>query len=61
MLLKSKVVSRWYVVGGKLRTGTGGWGLGDEGLPAAGACQQHSPDLPGGLRKSINLEKELFF
>ncbi len=40
MLLKLKVVRRWYVVGSmwevgneKQGRGTGGWGLGDERLP----------------------------
>jgi len=49
------------VVGGKLRTGTWGWGLGDEGLLPADACQHHSLDLSCGSRKPTNLEKELFF
>jgi hypothetical protein len=61
MLLKKQIISRWYVAGGELRTGTGGWGLGDEGLPAAGACQHHSLDLSCGSRKPTNPEEGLFF
>ena len=41
--------------------GTGGWGLGDEGLPAAGGCQHHSLNLSCGSRKPVNLEKKFFF
>jgi hypothetical protein len=61
MLLKRKAVSWWEVVGGELRTGTGGWGRGNEGLPATGACQHHSLDLSCGSRKPTNPEKGLFF
>jgi hypothetical protein len=41
--------------------GTGGWGLGDEGLPAAGGCQHHSLNSCCSSREPINLEKEIFF
>ena len=41
--------------------GTGGWGLGDEGLPTVGACQHHSLSLSCGSRKPTNLEEEFFF
>jgi hypothetical protein len=45
----------------RLPTAFGGWGLGDEGLPAAGARQHHSPNLSCDSRKPTNLEKEFFF
>ena len=38
-----------------------GWGLGDEGLPAAGAPQHHLLNLSWGSRKPANLENELVF
>jgi hypothetical protein len=40
-LLKRQVVSRWEVVGGaeEQGLGTGGWGLRNEDLPAAGALK----------------------
>jgi len=38
-----------------------GWGLADEGLPAAGACQHHSLNLSCGSRKPANVEREFFF
>jgi hypothetical protein len=38
-----------------------GWGLGDEGLPAAGECKHHSLNLSCDSRKPTNLEKEFFF
>jgi hypothetical protein len=41
--------------------GTRGWGLGDDGLPIAGACQHHSLNLPCGSRRPTNLETELLF
>ena len=41
--------------------GAGDWGLGDEGLPAAGACLHQSLNLSCGSRKPTNPEKEFFF
>ena len=41
--------------------GARGWGLGDEGLPAAAARQHHSLSLSCGSRKPTNLEKEFPF
>jgi hypothetical protein len=40
---------------------TGGWGLEDEGLPIARACQHHPLNLSCGSRKPTNLEKEFSF
>jgi hypothetical protein len=51
----------WEVGGGRWGMKNRCWGLGDEGLPTAGACQHHSLNLSCGSRKPINLEKEFFF
>jgi hypothetical protein len=40
---------------------TGGWGLGDEGVPAADACEHHSLNLSSGSRRPTNREKEFSF
>ena len=38
-----------------------GWGLGDEGLPAADSCWPHSLNLSCRPRKPTNLEEEFLF
>jgi len=53
------VCGRWYVGGGEMKNR--GKGLGDEGLPAAGACQNHSLNLSCDSRKPTSLGKEFFF
>jgi len=37
------------------------WGLGDEGLPAASACQHHSLNLSCRPRNPTNLEENFLF
>jgi hypothetical protein len=37
------------------------WGLGDEGLPVAGAPRHYSLNLSWSSRKPTNLEKKLVF
>jgi hypothetical protein len=49
----------WYVVGRERKTGAGDGA--DEGLPAAGAWQDHAVNLSCGSRKPAKLEKEFLF
>jgi hypothetical protein len=62
MYLKTRQVGGMWEVGNeKQGRGTAVWGLGDQGQPAAGACQHHSHNLSWGSKKPTNLEKEFFF
>jgi hypothetical protein len=49
------------MVGGRWGIKNRGWGLGDEGLPAADASQLHSLNLSWSSRKPTGLEKDLVF
>ena len=52
---------RWQVGNQKEVLGGRGLGLGDEGLPAASACQHHSLKLSCRPRNPTNLEENFLF
>ena len=52
------------VAGGDVKKqglGTRGWGLGDEGLHVADACQHHPPNSSLGSKRCRNSKKEFLF
>jgi len=51
----------WQVGNQKEVLGARGLGLGDEGLPAASACQHHSLNLSCRPRNPTNLEEDFLF